>query len=231
MPIAPYLAMTAAEFSGCTHLPPHVGWLSCHFSPSGPGLSNIPKALPAHSLLMIDDSTPFHDHQTDVILRQLQDAITALEIQAVILDFQRPGNPDVLALVSVLQRNLPCPAAVTPEYAFDNCPVFIPPCPLNRLLKQHLMPYQGRELWLEIALDGLQMRITGQGCHAEPFACNKPNDFPHCDEILHCHYKITQTANALEFYLQRTQGDLSALLEEAEHLGVTQAVGLWQELG
>ena len=68
MAIACYLAMTAAEFSVCTSLPPHIGWLACHFSSSGPGLSNMPKALPPDSVLIVDDSTPFHDHRADVIL-------------------------------------------------------------------------------------------------------------------------------------------------------------------
>lgn len=230
MPIALYLAMTAAEFSVCTDLPPHVGWLACHFSPSGPGLSNIPKALPKHSLLMIDDSTPFHYHQPEVIVKQLRETIAALEAQAVILDFQRPGDSDVKALAAVLRRELPCPVAATAGYALGDSPVFVPPCPLHRPLKAHLAPYQGREIWLEIALDGQKLHVTEKGCSIEPFCFADGEEFPHQDECLHCHYKIVQAENSLIFYLQRTQDDLFKLLEEAEHLGVTQAVGLWLEL-
>lgn len=54
-----YLAMTAAEFAVCRNLPPQVAWLACHFSSSGPGLTNIPTVLPSKSVLTIDDSQPF----------------------------------------------------------------------------------------------------------------------------------------------------------------------------
>ena len=102
MAIACYLAMTAAEFSVCTNLPPQIGWLSCHFSPSGPGLSNIPKGLPPDSVLILDDSMPFHDHKADVILRQLQEAVAAMKIRGVILDFQRQKHHRYPSRVSSL---------------------------------------------------------------------------------------------------------------------------------
>lgn len=230
MAIACYLAMTAAEFSACTALPPRMGWLACHFSPSGPGLSNIPKTLPPHSVLMVDDSTPFSGHQPEVVVKQLKDAVAALDVQAVILDFQRPGIPEVRDLAAVLEQELPCPVVATAEYAGETSPVFVPPCPAHRPPKAHLAPYRGREIWLEVALDGMKMHITDNICHTEPFFCSNGTAFPHRDGQLHCHYRIEMSADGLDFCLQRTQDDLSALLEEAEHLGVAQAVGLWQEL-
>ena len=140
MAIACYLAMTAAEFSVCTDLPSRIGWLSCHFSPSGPGLSNIPKALPPDSVLILDDSMPFHNHKADVILRQLQEAVAAMKIRGVILDFQRQKHQDVATLVSILQQELPCSVPAPPEYAVSGA-VFLPPCPLYRPLETHLSPF------------------------------------------------------------------------------------------
>ena len=52
MAITPFLAMTAAEIEHSTPLPPNVAWMACHFSPYGAGLSNLPKNLPAGSLLI-----------------------------------------------------------------------------------------------------------------------------------------------------------------------------------
>ena len=50
------------------------------------------------------------------------------------------------------------------------------------------------------------------------------------DPALHCHYRTQTYDDHIDFTLWRTQEDLTGLLREAEHLGVTLAVGLWQEL-
>ena len=62
MAIAPFLAMTGAEMRNNSVLPDKIAWMACHFSPYGTGLSNLPKNLPAGSLLMVDDITPPHGH-------------------------------------------------------------------------------------------------------------------------------------------------------------------------
>ena len=71
MAMEPYLAMTAGEIRGASVLPRRTGWLSCHFSPSGVGLSNLPVALPPGSLLILDDSTPMDGHDPEQIAGQL----------------------------------------------------------------------------------------------------------------------------------------------------------------
>ena len=50
------------------------------------------------------------------------------------------------------------------------------------------------------------------------------------DSALHCHYHIKTFDDHIDFTLWRTREDLTNLLREAETLGVTLAVGLWQEL-
>ena len=70
MAMEPYLAMTAGEIRGASVLPRRTGWLSCHFSPSGAGLSNLPVALPPGSLLILDDSTSAVDTATDAKIRK-----------------------------------------------------------------------------------------------------------------------------------------------------------------
>ena len=224
MEIAMYLAMTAAEFSTCGQFPERVAWLACHFSPSGPGLSNIPKSLPAHSLLMVDDSTPFQNHEPECIIRQLREAVSALEAQAVILDFQRPYDKDVQALVLKLQNELPCPVAAPPEYAQGDCPVFLPPCPLNKPLKNHLAAYQGRSVWLDISPLPARITITPRGSHYE--VLKDISNTPHWESNLHCHYKTELEEERIVFTLVR---DLERWLTKAEKLGVTGAIGLYQE--
>ena len=60
-----------------------------------------------------------------------------------------------------------------------------------------------------------------------PITCK---DLPHPDEKLHCRYSIATEPDAAIFTLQRTREDNTALLREAETMGVTKSVGLWQEL-
>lgn len=223
MAIACYLAMTAAEFSVCTDLPSQIGWLSCHFSPSGPGLSNIPKALPPDSVLILDDSTPYHGHRADVILHQLQEAIIAMKIRAVILDFQRQKNQDVEALVSILQKELPCSVPTPPEYGGSGA-VFLPPCPLHRPLKKHLAPYKGREIWLDISPLPAQITVTTKSSHYETI--KDIPDAPHWEPTIHCHYNIGVENDCVVFSLIRNH---ESWLAEAEKLDITALVGLSQE--
>lgn len=229
MAIAMYLAMTAAEFSTCEHLPAHIAWLACHFSPSGPGLSNMPKSLPAHSLLMVDDSIPFQNHQPDYILQQLQEAISAFDVQAIILDLQRPRDPDVQALVARLQQALPCPVAAPPEYALEDSPAFLPPCPLNKPLKEYLSPYQGRQVWLDAAPLPIQITVTAGGCTCQTLPVGQSWDAPHQESTLHCNYSIAPQDDRIIFTLRRDADAFCDWLQEAESLGVTAAIGLYQE--
>ena len=224
MAIACYLAMTAAEFSACACLPPHIGWLACHFSSSGPGLSNLPKALPPDSVLILDDSTPFHDHNADVILGQLQEAADTMQLRAILLDFQRAKKPEVQDLVAVLQKELSRPVAAPPEYALKDYPVFVAPCPLNRPLKKHLAPYMGRSLWLDVSPLPAKITLTPRGSHYE--ALKEISNMPHWEPTLHCHYNIHIEDERIVFNLIR---DLESWLQEAEALGVTAGIGLYQE--
>ena len=224
------LAMTASEIASCIQIPPHMGWLACHFSLSGPGLSNLPKALPPHSLLILDDSTPFSGHKAEVIARQLQECISVLEVDGVVLDFQRPKDPHVQELSCILQQELSCPVAAPPGYGEPNCPVFLPPGPPDQLLSEYVTPFQDQKVWLEVAMDGMQISMTEKGYCKEAISFANVQEFSHKEEKLHCHYCIRQTDDTVIFSLQRTWDDLQELLEDANQLGVTRTVGLWQEL-
>lgn len=231
MAIRRYFAMTAAEICGNDHLPPEIAWMACHFSPYGTGLSNLPKALPAGSLLILNDRTPIHGHDAARIAQQLEERMEALNCRGLLLDLQRPGEPETAALVKHLTEALPCPVAVSDLYGDGlSCPVFLPPAPPDVPLEAWLAPWQGREIWLEMALDGAVLILTEEGAATAPLSPSEHPEGGHREETLHCHYCIELSEADVKFPLWRTEEDLEELLEEAEGLGVTTAVGLYQEL-
>ena len=223
-----YLAQTSLEMAG-NSLPAHPAYMACHFSSGSPGLSNLPVSLPAGAMLILDDSTPMADHDPELIGKQLADAIRQQGCESLLLDFQRPDIPGQRELAKLLADSLPCPVGVSEIYAEHlSCPVFLPPVPPDKPLRDYLAPWQGREIWLETALDGITLTLTDSGCSAAPLF-----DFPEeglSDEPLRCHYAIETSENAAIFRLWRTRADLSRLLSAAEALGVRKAIGLWQEL-
>ena len=230
MAIDAILAMTAAEIRADAGLPPRIGWFSCHFSPCGTGLSNLPDTLPPDSMLILDDFLPFQNHDPHRIIRQLEEVITAQQCSSLLLDFQRE-SVDTAALVQEIVRALPCPVGVSDRFADGlDCPVFLPPIPPDTPSEKYLKPWSRREIWLEAALDGSILTLTEEGISTAPLPLYEIPRGDHRDEALHCHYSISLTEDRAEFTLFRTPEDLDALLSEAKTLGVSKAIGLWQEL-
>lgn len=232
MVIAPFLAMTAAEMYASSQFPPKVAWMACHFSPFGLGLSNLPQALPAGSLLMVDDITPPHGHDPGLIAEQLTNCVQALQCSGVLLDFQRAGSEEARTLANHLTQALPCPVVVSECYSGDfEGPVFLPPVPPSVPLEEYLLPWKGRELWIELGLEGEILTLTEEGCETIPLPCPDLEADGFLDDKLHCHYTIETTEKSARFTLWRTTDDLVELLAEAAELGIVGAVGLYQELG
>ena len=229
MAIQSFLAMTAAEIHGSSALPKKIGWMACHFSPYSVGLSNRPKRLPAGSLLIVNDITPIHGHDPEVVAAQLLEVLEALGCCAVLLDFQRPDSLETVQMAAFLADALPCPVAVSDLYAGSlSCPVFLSSLPHHVPLKEHIAPWQGREVWLEPAMDAEEILINENGATASPLTHFHENR-GHIDEALHCHYRVELSEKCARFTLWRTEEDIDHLLEEAEALGITTAVGLYQE--
>lgn len=111
-----------------------------------------------------------------------------------------------------------------------DCPIFLPPAPLDVPLSDHLVPWKGREIWLELALDGVIITLTPEGAGTAPLPISEKPEDGHGEETLHCHYHIQLQEEQAKFTLFRTPEDLETLLDEAEKLGVTNAIGLYQEL-
>ena len=230
MAIVPFLAMTAAEMGNVSAFPPKTAWMACHFSPYGLGLSNLPQRLPPHALLLLDDITPIREHDPQRITEQLLNCLESLNCHGVLLDFQRPDVPETAVLVNHLTQTLPCPVIVSESYARElTCPVFLPPVPPSVALEEYISPWEGRSIWMEIGLTGELLTLTEQGCETVPlpFPNEASEGFP--EKALHCHYRIETNEKSARFTLWRTEKDLAALLEEAEGLGISGAVGLYQE--
>ena len=228
MAIPLYLAKTAAEFASTADQPDHLAWMACHFSPYGTGLSNLPSKLPENTLLILNDRTPVHGHDPKRIRYVIEEIVAEEKCCGVLLDFQRPDCSETVAIIHDLLA-LPCPVCVSDLYAKAlDCPVFLPPVPLTVTLEEHLTPWLGREIWLETATESTVFTVTKTGYTQHAY--QSEGNFPFYDKILHCHYRIELQNDSARFYLIRNKTDLSDLLEESAALGVTQAVGLWQEL-
>jgi len=227
MGIPCYLAMTAAEMLEKSILPEKTAWMACQFSPYGTGLSNLPPALPPNQVLMLNDENPIRGHDPQRILTELRSCIS--QCRCLVLDFQRPGNSEALELVSALQE-LPCPLVVSQPYAREDCGVLLPPAPLSASLEDYLSPWKNQEIWLELALDGEILTLTEQGTESVPLPYPDLTQTGFRDNTLHCHYRTQVTEDQAEFTLWRTAKDLDDLIEDAEELGVTAAIGLYQEL-
>ncbi len=225
MGIVPYLAMTPVELTNCPALPEKIGYMACHFSLYGTGLQDLPDQLPKGSLLILDDRIPALRQDPQCVVRDLEAALVVLECAGLLLDFQRPGCD---AMVEAIISRLPG-TVVSERYAQAyRCPVFLPPLPLTQPLSEYIAPWKGREIWLDAAVDCAAITVTAQGSQLHP--CPEGGDFPHLDETLHCRYRLELQDNAAKFILYRSKEDVNALFKEAEKLGISHAVGLYQQL-
>lgn len=225
MGITQYLAMTEQELSAGPP-PPCLAYLGCYFLESG--LGGLPQSLPPGALLILDDRTPLENLPIPEIGEALGNILTRFSCRGLLLDFERPGIAPQKALAAFLARQLPCPVAAPPEYAPEKGPVFLPPVPVDCTVENHLAPWQGREIWLDTGLCGLDLTLTPAGVISSPAAAPLPQGF--YDEALCCRYTIQQTPQGFLFRLGRDRACLQKLLARAEPLGVSLSVGLWQEL-
>ena len=231
MAIPLFLAMTGAEMQKNGPFPPNIAWMACHFSPYGTGISNIPEVLPNGSMIILNDRTPVCGHDPERVAEQMLQLVEQFRAEAILLDFQRPDVAETAAIASRIVQQCTCPVGVTEYYAREwKCPVFLSPVPPHIPLDEYLAPWQGREIWLEAALDGTEIVVKPEGSTSTACPYPAPAEHSHWDERLHCHYEITTTSEQVRFRLYRTGENLAQLLDAAGLMGVTRAVGLYQEL-
>ena len=217
-----FLAVTGTE----SEFPKRTAYMACHFSPGGSGLSNMPHTLPEGSILLLDDSMPVQGHDPKKVLEQLNELAEQFSVRAVLLDFQRSVTDEAKKMASAIMQNCACTVAVTPDYATAGSPVFLPPPPVNKSLKEYLKPWG--KVFLELASEALEITVTKEGSRFSPIDSTAP--LPLEDKRLHCHYGVTVCPGKAVFTLKRTREDLAELALEAEELGVLGTVGLYQEI-
>lgn len=231
MALPVYLAMTATEFAAAESLPKYTAWMACHFSCSGTGLSNIPQHLPVGSMLIVDDSTPIHKHDPKQIADQLAQVIDTFSVEALLLDLQRPVTDAAFSMINEICNCLKCPVGIPPPYLQSaDCPVFLPPIPLDIPPEEYLKPYAGKAIWLELALDGATITVTAEDSRYAPLLQNDAAAPYFIDEQLHCAYRISIADDRATFTLWRTPETLESLKEAVSVQGVNCGIGLYQEL-
>jgi len=224
-----YLAMTVAEICRNRTMPQHMAYMACHFSPCGPGLTNLPIWLPEGAILVLDDRLPTGNQEPEICAAEVLALINQWDCAGLLLDFQRPTSPEEEAMVTALASTLPCPVAVTEGYAhLTQGPVLLPPLSPDMPLASRISPWQGRELWMDFAPASLCLILTEDGCE------RKEVSFPEkvvsfYDDSLCCHYAIQCNEQAVYFFLERGREELNALLNQAEELGISRALGLYRE--
>lgn len=227
-----YLALTAAEMSAFSSVTFPCAYMACQFSPYTEGLTNIPKALPEGAILILDDRMPCCGHSPGLVAQQLRDAVEWLNCESVLLDFQRPPDPESESMVQTIIETLNCPVAVTEGFAKNiPCPVFLSPAPLHLPLSEHLNPWQGREIWLEAALCQEKIIVTRDGTEFTPQFPPDGLSGGFYEEDLCCRYCTKADDEHITFTLFDTPESLQNKLAHADSLGVSRAVGLYQELG
>ena len=226
-----YLAVTGAEMSGFSSNSFPMAYMACHFSPYTQGLTNLPDTLPPDSMLILTDRMPCQGHSADLVVQQLRDIVELYRCESLLLDFQRPPEPESREMADRIITSLPCPVAVTESFAVDHsCPVFLSPAPLHVPLREYLQPWQGREVWLEVALEQETVTVTEKGTVISGQFPPEGLEGGFYDEALCCHYRIEMDSKQIIFTLFDTPDSLEKKLELCQSLGVKRAVGLWQEL-
>ena len=223
-----FLAMTAVEAKKA--LPDRVCFMSCRFSPYSAGLTNLPSELPPNSMLLLDDSMPPAGHDPKTVIEQLCGLVKQFSVCGVLLDFQREKTEVSNSMVHAILQALPCPVAVTEDYARDlGCLVFLSACPANVALEKYLQPWK-QGVYLEIAPSRMQIAVTEDGASTVYLSAGETESLVFYDERLCCHYKTEVFENRAVFTFQRNREDLEKLIQKAQDLGVVATVGLYQEL-
>lgn len=226
-----FLAMNASEMT-VSSLPDHCAWMACHFSSCGEGISNLPASLPPGSILILNDRIPCQGHSADLIASQISEATSRFECESVLLDFQRPENPETELVVQAILSSLSCPVCVSEPYGkMHPCPVLLAPAPLHIPMEEYLAPWEGREIWLEAALCQQAITITKDGTDFASCIPSERYENGFFDETLCCQYFTQIEEKQIQFTLFDTMASLEKKLENARKLGVNRAIGLWQELG
>ncbi len=230
MDLSIYLAATGAELRGMDLNAQKLAWMACQFSLSGTGISGIPASLPPESILMLTDEMPIQQHDPHRVADELLSAAENLKCSAILLDFQRPKTEEAATMAETILHAAALPVIISQPYGtLFSCPVLISPSPLWLSLETHLAPWQDRQIWLEAILEDAIVTVTKDGSQYSP--CVHHKETPFYNEALCVSYAVEEEKDCLQFYLHRGKEELKKLLQQANNIGVKNAIGLYQQLG
>ena len=78
-------------------------------------------------------------------------------------------------------------------------------------------------------MDLLTLELTETGCVPLPYPWVPVPENAFTDEALHCRYRAEILEDRVRFRLWRDRQQLENLIKEAESLGVSKVIGLYQE--
>lgn len=229
MDLSIYLAFTGAELKAMQAYQGKTAWIGCHLSPYSLGIAPQPSALTHCDLLILTDETPPDGHDPKRVADEVIDAASRLGSERILLDFQRQPSAESHGITEELLKSTTIPVGVSSTHANDlSCPVFLSPPPLWTPLEEELIPWAGREIWLEIAPEDGYITLTEEGsCY---HLCEPNFPYPFEDKKLHISYKTDIAHNEVTVYLRRDPSHMAAWLNDAGKLGVSAAIGLYQLL-
>ena len=225
-----YLAFLPAQWNIMQTLQDKAAWLGCRLSSYGEGITGLPSALPAGSMLILTDETPPQGHDPERIAMELNNAATNLGAERILLDFQRDGLKENYHIAEKILTQAAIPVGITELYAkpFD-CPVLLSPPPLWTPLEKKAGLWGGRELWLEAVTESAVVTVTQTGSRYE----TTEQIFPETSQLyegLCLRYGVKRRNKEMLFYLKRDKEMVFLLLEKAKKLGFTTGVGSFSEL-
>lgn len=227
-----YIAFTAAEIYAADHIICTPAWMACHFSTYHTGLSNLPQRLTPDSMVIVNDRTPPHKHDKQLIVEQLNRLADTLRVQCFLLDFQRKEQDETHEIAQYLSANLNRPTGISEAYGQTGSgPVFVSMPPPHGSLTQHMEKLRDRELWLELATEEELAVVDSNGCSFFSGEIMPHSDQLFYDKTLHSKYCLQLDSSSAKFHIRRDEHCIAGILEEAKKLGIKKAVGLYQQFG
>lgn len=225
-----YIAFLPAQWNKMHTLRKRAAWLGCRLSPYGDGITGLPPALPEKSMLILTDETPPQGHDPERVARELTENAMILGADRILLDFQRDNLQENRDIAKMVLRYSEIPVGITEQYGKDlDCPVFLSPPPLWTPLEEKAAAWAGRELWLEAVTESALVTVTQKGSRYEPGDFPLPEDSP-VHERLCLRYRMERSERQQRFTLSRDAGMVRKLLKQAEGLGFTVGVGLFESI-
>ena len=203
MGIPLYLAMTVDELERCPRLPEQLGWMACHFSPYGRGLTDLPEALPPGSLLLCDDRIPILHHDAALVAVQLAQLAKTLRCRAIVLDFQQPESAQGARIAEAVSEAAECPVVLPPAYAHCGTgPVLLPPPRLWDPISRVAEAWKGRTLWMEWVIQAAEVTVTEtESRYTSLEQPPEPGKQDRTDPVLCCRYRTELAGDRAAFLL------------------------------